>query len=175
MEEKRPVEQEPNKWDEYLEKRYNAQELSAQLVEHYENFTERIQKKEEGDRTFLKTLRSLFSDKRDTDQEVATFHDTVGNHITKLYDALKEETPEDASALSIGLVRMMLSGNEKREDQVAALAKISNQGFAIPLLSFLTKEQLTEVREEYLRENPKRLMFPNQRDVLKEMDRLLAE
>ena len=67
---------------------------------------------------------------------------------------------------------MMLSG---RENDVVSLSKISNQGFAIPLLGFLTKEQLQEIRDAYLRETPKRLLFPNQKDVLKEMDRLLAE
>ena len=163
---------EEKNWEEYLEKPLAATVLTEQLSEIYDQFSDSIGKKEEEDHGFLRTLRSLFSDKRETDQDVAAFYNTVGNHVTKLYDTLKDETPEDAAALAYRSVTMMLKG---RENDVVSLAKISNQGFAIPLLSFLTKEQLTEVRENYLKETPKRLLFPNQKDVLKEMDRLLAE
>ena len=163
---------EEKNWDEYVEKPLAATVLTEQLKEIYDQFAESIGKKQEEDKGFLKALRSLFSDKRETDQDVAAFYHTVGNHVTKLYDALKDETREDAAALAYSSVTMMLKG---RENDVVSLSKISNQGFAIPLLEFLTKEQLTEIRETYLRETPKRLMFPNQRDVLKEMDRLLAE
>ncbi|MBR3436532.1 MAG: hypothetical protein IKG97_02125 [Lachnospiraceae bacterium] len=156
----------------YMEKPLAATVLSEELAEIYEKFSERIGVKQEEEKGFLKALRSLFSDKRDTDLEVSAFYNTVGNHITKYYDALKDESPEDASALAYASVRMMLTG---RENDVVSLAKISNQGFAIPLLEFLTKEQLQEMRGAYLRETPKRLLFPNQKDVLKEMDRLLAE
>ena len=163
---------EEKNWEEYMEKPLAATVLTEQLAEIYDKFTDSIGKKQEEDKGFLKALRSLFSDKRETDQDVAAFYNTVGNHVTKLYDALKEETPENAASLAYSSVRMMLTG---RENDVVSLSKISNQGFAIPLLSFLTKEQLTEVRENYLRETPKRLLFPNQKDVLAEMDRLLAE
>ena len=156
----------------YMEKPLAATALAQELVEIYEKFSERIGAKQEEDKGFLKTLRSLFSDKRETDMDVAAFYNTVGNHVTKYYDALKDERKEDAAALAYGSVRMMLSG---RENDVISLSKISNQGFAIPLLGFLTKEQLQEIRDAYLRETPKRLLFPNQKDVLKEMDRLLAE
>ena len=156
----------------YMEKPLAATVLAQELTEIYEQFSERIGVKQEEDKGFLKALRSLFSDKRETDMEVAAFYNTVGNHITKYYDALKDEKAEDAAALAYGSVRMMLTG---RENDVISLAKISNQGFAIPLLGFLTKEQLQEIRDAYLRETPKRLLFPNQKDVLKEMDRLLAE
>ena len=156
----------------YMEKPLAATVLAQELTEIYEQFSERIGVKQEEDKGFLKALRSLFSDKRETDMEVAAFYNTVGNHITKYYDALKDEKAEDAAALAYGSVRMMLTG---RENDVISLAKISNQGFAIPLLAFLTKEQLQEMREAYLRETPKRLLFPNQKDVLKEMDRLLTE
>ena len=163
---------EEKNWEEYMEKPLAATVLTEQLAEIYDNFTDSIGKKQEEDKGFLKALRSLFSDKRETDQDVAAFYNTVGNHVTKLYDALKDETPENAASLAYSTVRMMLTG---RENDVVSLSKISNQGFAIPLLEFLTKEQLTEVRENYLRETPKRLLFPNQKDVLAEMDRLLAE
>ena len=156
----------------YMEKPLAATALAQELTEIYDKFSERISAKQEEDKGFLKTLRSLFSDKRETDMDVAAFYNTVGNHITKYYDALKDETREDAAALAYGSVRMMLSG---RENDVVSLSKISNQGFAIPLLGFLTKEQLQEIRDAYLRETPKRLLFPNQKDVLKEMDRLLQE
>ena len=156
----------------YMEKPLAATALAQELTEIYEKFSERIGAKQEEDKGFLKTLRSLFSDKRETDMDVAAFYNTVGNHVTKYYDALKDESKEDAAALAYGSVRMMLSG---RENDVVSLSKISNQGFAIPLLGFLTKEQLQEIRDAYLRETPKRLLFPNQKDVLKEMDRLLAE
>ncbi len=156
----------------YMEKPLAATALAQELTEIYEKFSERIGAKQEEDKGFLKTLRSLFSDKRETDMDVAAFYNTVGNHVTKYYDALKDERKEDAAALAYGSVRMMLSG---RENDVVSLSKISNQGFAIPLLGFLTKEQLQEIRDAYLRETPKRLLFPNQKDVLKEMDRLLAE
>ena len=163
---------EEKNWEEYMEKPLAATVLTEQLAEIYDKFTDSIGKKQEEDKGFLKALRSLFSDKRETDQDVAAFYNTVGNHVTKLYDALKDETPENAASLAYSTVRMMLTG---RENDVVSLSKISNQGFAIPLLEFLTKEQLTEVRENYLRETPKRLLFPNQKDVLAEMDRLLAE
>ena len=156
----------------YMEKPLAATALAQELTEIYEKFSERISAKQEEDKGFLKTLRSLFSDKRETDMDVAAFYNTVGNHVTKYYDALKDESKEDAAALAYGSVRMMLSG---RENDVVSLSKISNQGFAIPLLGFLTKEQLQEIRDAYLRETPKRLLFPNQKDVLKEMDRLLQE
>ena len=154
----------------YMEKPLAATVLAEELTEIYEQFSERIGVKQEKDKGFISALRSLFSDKRESDMEVSAFHNTVGSHIAKYYDALKDESPEDAAALAYGSVRMMLSG---RESDVVSLAKISNQGFAVPLLAFLTKEQLQEMRKAYLRETPKRLLFPNQREVLKEMDRLL--
>lgn len=161
--------------EEYMENPLGAKALGERLSEIYETFEKQITEKDEGEKTFLKTLRHFFSDKRDTDDDIRAFYNTVGNHITKLYDALKEETSEEASEIAENALRLMLSPMAKWDNSVPTLAKISNQGFATPLLEFLTKEQLQKLREDYLAGTPKRLMFPNQRTVLEEMDRLLAE
>ena len=72
----------------FMEKPLAATVLSEELAEIYEKFSERIGVKQEEEKGFLKALRSLFSDKRDTDLEVSAFYNTVGNHFTKYYDAL---------------------------------------------------------------------------------------
>ncbi len=63
----------------YMEKPLAATALAQELTEIYEKFSERIGAKQEEDKGFLKTLRSLFSDKRETDMDVAAFYNTVGN------------------------------------------------------------------------------------------------
>lgn len=161
--------------EEYMEQPLGAEALGEKLEEIYQIFEDRITEKDEGERTFLKTLRQLFSDKRDTDDDVRAFHNTVGNHITKLYDALKEESPEKAGEIAERALHLMLDQKGKWSNDVVSLSKVSNQGFAAPLLEFLPKEQLAALREDYLKWTPKRLMFPNQRDVLQKMDELLAD
>ena len=161
--------------EEYMEQPLGAAALGEKLQEIYQTFEERIDEKAEGEKTFIKTLRQLFSDKRDTDDDIHAFYNTVGNHITKLYDALKEESPEEAAEIAERALRLMLEQKGKWSNDVTSLAKVSNQGFSAPLLEFLSKEQLSALREDYLRGTPKRLMFPNQRDVLQKMDELLAD
>lgn len=149
--------------------------LADQLAELYKHYEKEITEADENDRTLLKTVKHFFSDKRDADAYVHSFYNAVGKQVEELCETLKEEDPETASVSAERALRTMLAGKHKDENNVSVLSKVGNQGFAMQLLQFLTKEQLAPLREAYLKETPKRLMFPNQRKILAEMERLLAQ
>ena len=58
--------------------------------------------------------------------------------------------------------------NERRLYLVAA------EGLAAPLLPLLDREKLAQQRDRMLALTPKRFMFPRQRELLAEMERLLG-
>lgn len=80
-------------------------------------------------------------------------------------------------------------GGEKAEEAVALLLAekpedlptdrrlylIAAEPLCAPLLPLLTREALARRREAMLAVTPRRLLFPRQRELLEEMDRLLAE
>lgn len=111
--------------------------------------------------------------------------------IEPIHKAFLEETEALVGELAAGLAalpaREAAEGRAEAERAVAAMlaakpAEIPNdrrlylvaaEALCAPLLPLLDREALARRREEMLRVTPKRLMFPRQRELLAEMERLL--
>ena len=88
-------------------------------------------------------------------------------------ESLPEEAQADAKALALRATQLLLRPKPKQprndRDWYLAAAEYS----AIPLLTWLSQDELAHFRARLLEHTPRRMMFPNQVKLLEAMEKLL--
>ncbi len=89
--------------------------------------------------------------------------------------ALPPEEAEEGRKLADRAVGLMLGEKPAQVPSDRQLYLVAAEALCAPLLSCLDRTQLARQRDGMVARTPRRLMFPRQRELLEEMERMLKE
>lgn len=87
--------------------------------------------------------------------------------------ALENASPEGAARAAYAAAEIILTPQPAGSNATTVLMKRAMIGQARPLLPYMDKEQLTMLRDRLARAYGRRQTFPVEKEMLKEMDKLL--
>ncbi len=106
------------------------------------------------------------------------FYDQVAEAVSGLEKALAacaEELADLRFHYAKEAAELMLVWHPDEQPRDIKWYLLAAESHLIPLLPYLKKEELADLRTRYLAATPRRLMFPNQRKLLDQMEQLLAD
>ena len=148
------------------------------LEEHYRAYVRAYREQPPKPKGFGKLFRRWFTYNA---QEIEPVHqafmegaETLARELAEAVAALPEEDKAAGAEAADRALSLMLG--EKPEDlpNERRLYLVAAEGLAAPLLPLLDREKLAQQRDRMLALTPKRFMFPRQRELLAEMERLLG-
>ena len=152
--------------------------LLYQLEEHYLAYAARERTARESN-SFSKLFRHwFFYHAEKCAPEDMLFLDTTSNLVEALkehLDSLPQKDRKTGSSAACSAVALMLHSPPGRISQERALYLAAAQSRCVPLLSYLTQEQLRHQYEDYVRTTPRSQRLPNQEELVREMARLLKK
>ena len=161
---------------EYEWKFASAQETAQAIFQTYDWYDLEIEDVQSKPVSVKDYFANYLSGRRPESDTNTAFFQRLQQLVTELAQQLAEESPEEAGAISACVVERMLRPKDwKAEGNAKALMLVGVEQLAGPLLPYLERSELQRIRDDYLRHNPKRKMYPKQQALLKEMERLLRE
>mgnify|MGYP005792884389 CR=1 FL=1 len=103
-------------------------------------------------------------------QLVDTFAQRLGGWVKALTTLLSGLTPEEADHFAAQALEQMLFYPQP-DDQRTAFSLLAFEGYAVPLVPYLTEKRRAEVAERYRKRTPPRRMMPNQKKLWKALTR----
>jgi len=106
------------------------------------------------------------------------FYDQVAEAVScleKTLAACAKELPDLCFSYAKEAAELMLVWNPDQQPRDIKWYLLAAESHLIPLLPYLKKEELADLRTRYLAATPRRLMFPNQRKLLDRMEQLLSD
>ena len=103
-------------------------------------------------------------------QLVDTFAQRLGGWVKALTTLLSGLTPEEADHFAAQALEQMLFYPQP-DDQRTAFSLLAFEGYAVPLVPYLTEKRRAEVAERYRKRTPPRRMMPNQKKLWRALTR----
>ena len=103
-------------------------------------------------------------------QLVDTFAQRLGGWVKALTTLLSGLTPEEADHFAAQALEQMLFYPQP-DDQRTAFSLLAFEGYAVPLVPYLTEKRRAEVAERYRKRTPPRRMMPNQKKLWRALAR----
>ena len=103
-------------------------------------------------------------------QLVDTFAQRLGGLVKALTTLLSGLTPEEADHFAAQALEQMLFYPQP-DDQRTAFSLLAFEGYAVPLVPYLTEKRRAEVAERYRKRTPPRRMMPNQKKLWRALTR----
>ena len=103
-------------------------------------------------------------------QLVDTFAQRLGGWVKALTTLLSGLTPEEADHFAAQALEQMLFYPQP-DDQRTAFSLLAFEGYAVPLVPYLTEKRRVEVAERYRKRTPPRRMMPNQKKLWRALTR----
>lgn len=155
--------------------RQRAEELAAQLESHYESYIQPPEKSA-GQRDLGKLFRGWFSSNEHQaepiHQQFLAGTESLSRELARMLAGLD---PEVSRPLALREARLILEHSVSCSDLDRTAYLTAAEVQCIPLLPYLTREELASLRDSMLSRTPKRMMFPKQLEVLQAMERLMGE
>ena len=127
---------------------------------------------------FARLFRRWFTYSEEIEPVHRDFLDGVETLTAELAAAAAALPPEEAAggrAEAERAVALLLGEKPRDLPGERRLYLVGAEALCAPLLPLLDREGLVRQRDAMVRLTPRRLMFPRQRELLEEMERLLAE
>ena len=152
----------------------SAQETAEAIFQTYDWYDMEIDDVRSKPISVKDYFANYFSGRRPESGTNTAFFGRLQQLVSELVQQLSCETAQEAAAVSERVViRMLRPKDWKGEGSGKALMLVGVEQLAAPLLPYLERPALQAIRDEYLRHNPKRKMYPKQRELLKEMEHFL--
>ena len=103
-------------------------------------------------------------------QLVDTFAQRLGGWVKALTTLLSGLTPEEADHFAAQALEQMLFYPQP-DDQRRPFSLLGFEGYAVPLVPYLTEKRRAEVAERYRKRTPPRRMMPNQKKLWRALTR----
>ena len=103
-------------------------------------------------------------------QLVDTFAQRLGGWVKALTTLLSGLTPEEAYHFAAQALEQMLFYPQP-DDQRTAFSLLAFEGYAVPLVPYLTEKRRAEVAERYRKRTPPRRMRPKQKKLWRALPR----
>ena len=153
--------------------------LADRLEEHYRTYAFETLGEPPRAKGFARLFRRWFSyNAQDIEPVHRDFLEETESLAGRLADAVAALAPEEAEEgrrqadRAVGLMLGEKPGEIPGDRQLYLTAA---EALCTPLLSCLDRTQLSRQRDGMVARTPRRLMFPRQRELLEEMERLLKE
>jgi len=164
-----------NKWENTVKQ---AEDLLYRLERHYTEYSEKSDKQEKSMSAFTKLFSKWLSNTDSAslnpihDDFIAGTERIVSELVTALNELEKEE-PKLCSVIASKAVGCMLKPEKKYEKTTADWFITAAEQMCLPLLPFLSKEDLAYFRDFMLSRSPRRLMLPKQKEIFDKIEALL--
>lgn len=155
----------------------SVEEQIEALGTFYRDYAEKSAR-EESKTTGLARIGEWFAGSRRfaNDTMHTKFYEGVQERVARLTEALAELSDTQAAARGAqAAVAIILNPIPEEERDVGGWMRFAAEPLCLPLLVYLPREVLEEQYRAYNRIYPKRLQFPTQVKLRKEMERLLRE
>ena len=151
-----------------------AEDAALAILQKYEAYTDHMRALERKT-TMLDTLKGwiMGGSVASRDKANQTFYQEVEVLVRELCAALETAETETASRSSAQAARVILAPRPVKSTSASDWMLTAAQGHAIALIPYLEREVLQQLRDEYRKAYPKRMMLPKQREVLAAMERRL--
>lgn len=148
----------------------SAEELPEALNRLYSTYFEARAEAERKQGAFARVLGSLMSQggSGELNNMDMNFYNTVEAICIRLAELLPQFPSEQAEELALRAIRQILFPGEAAFASATLILGACDY-FCHGLLPFLSREELSGLRGDYLKRTPKRKMFPKQLELLRKM------
>ena len=150
----------------------SGQELMAELEELYRRYLEESEALFRKGTGFLHAIRSVLGTNTIKSSGIhRKFYDAVEAQVAQLTERL-EESPDPL--LADRAARLLLEDRPKGQDVTQYGWLSAAQTLALPLLPYVSRDTLEELRDSYCAAHPKRDRLPKPVELIETMEGLLA-
>lgn len=150
-------------------------QLLDELAQYYQNYSAESTR-QEAQASGLRQLGSWFihSQRFSNDSMHTRFYEGVQKRVAQLVSTLDAlDDPAPAAQAAARAIEIMVDPIPESQRDVGGWMRFAAEPLCQPLLTYLTREELQQLYDRYNRSYPKRLQFPAQVKLRKEMEKRL--
>lgn len=151
-----------------------ARELVERLDRLYRELGPSARQQEQAKRGLARLLDRWFrgAQTADADPMYREFLDAAGALTQALAAALVDLGPAERDERALAAARILLAPKKLETCATDEWYRVAAERECAALLPFLRRDTLKRLRDEYVRNTPRRMMLPRQRELLDQMERL---
>jgi len=149
-----------------------AQEIIDQLDAQYQAFTVSAGEREKAKTGLAGLFDKWFRSTSPSEPEplYADFLKSVQALVNELAEVLRKANAEEIDPFALAVSKIMLAPKPIDDKTQAEWFMVAAEYSFSALIPLLTPSTLQMIRDDYVRNTPKRMMYPRQRDLLKSME-----